>query len=411
MKTPTPSLLLAGASLAFAAPGQFSARHNTPLLKRTGYDLCENDCNLAGLAYPDKHTLQLALENNWSEQCPPIYFGADPNAPTASSRVCLDVVGSDVVFNFESFPGYTYSSASVTWKLKGNVLTPASWTAPPPTSSIACGPDPSSDGLQCKLPFSSILGVSSSTSVKDLLSGMCPNGDREGLVLYLEFSGVVTSTTNTPASATFTNEPPCTARDSTGGCTARDTAIPYIEMVYRCSKCNRDVCPPVEPPAQTTCGLGTAFGYREDKSITLNTQNGQGCKRWGWYSTPTLAELQAGAVSGTLLVGAGGNDVSKAINVGTFVATADATGKVTVTYLLNPRYALTEAHVDIECLPIDKCAPGQYSFKVGGLKDLSTYSTGLIKYPTCSSPSKAALIVHAAVDVVVQGTACPAKVE
>jgi hypothetical protein len=145
------------------------------------------------------------------------------------------------------------------------------------------------------------------------------------------------------------------------------------------------------------------------KAFTLNTQSGQGCNRWGWYETPTLAELQGG-ISGPLYVGAGGNDISKAIDVGIWVATASASGKVTVTYLLNPPYALAEVHVDLACLPIDKCAPGQYTFGASGLNDAATYSTDPLTYPACSGGSKAALIVHAAVDKLTVG-ACSAPIE
>jgi hypothetical protein len=143
------------------------------------------------------------------------------------------------------------------------------------------------------------------------------------------------------------------------------------------------------------------------KSFTLNTQSGRGCKRWGWYETPTLADLQGG-ISGPLYVGAGGNDISKATDVGIWVATANALGKVTVTYLLNPPYALGEVHVDLDCLPIDTCAPGQYTFGASGLK-VATYSTGLLTYPSCSGGSKAALIVHAAVDKLTVGS-CSAPI-
>ena len=429
MKPTNPSLVLAGAGLALAAPGQFLS----PLLKRTGYDLCENDCTVAGLALPDKHTIQLPLENNWSEQCPPIYIG-DPNAPTAVSRVCLDFVGTNVQFSFEPFPGYTYgSNVNVIWKLMGNIANPSSWNPPPPpANNLPCSPN--GDGILCTLPFSNILGVPSTTTVKNLLGGMCPNGDREALGLYLQFAGEISSTTNTPASAIFSNEPPCTARDSNGECTARDTNTPYIEITYRCSICNGATCPSTttfttsttsttwttststsatETPVPTACGFGTAFGYQNpvggvQKSLMLNTQSGQGCNRWGWYETPTLAELQGG-ISGPLYVGAGGNDISKAQNVGIWVATANASGKVTVTYSLNPPYALAEVHVNLTCLPITKCAPGQYSFGKSGLNDVTTYSTALITYPTCSGGFKAALIVHAAVDKLTVGT-CSAPI-
>ena len=420
----TAASILAGAGLALAAPSQFL------VFKRTPYDLCDTDCNLAGLAYPDKHTLQLALENNWSEQCPQVYFG-DANAPTATSRVCLEISGTNVLFSFESFPGYTYSAASVAWKVAGNADNSAGWAAPPPTDTLDCVPNPSTTGFQCTLPFSAITGPLASSSIKDLLAGMCPNGDREGLGLYFEFSGVVTSATETPASALVVNSSPCTARDSSGACTARNNDIPYIAMVYRCSKCNIAPCPVTTPPVEssttstststsststapvvtTKCNIGTAFGYAgAGKATTLNTQSGQGCNRWGWYSTPTLAELQAG-VSGTLLVGAGGNDVSKATNVGTYSAQANAAGKVTFTYNLVAPYTLSsDAHVDFDCLPIDKCAPGQYTINIAGLNGASTYTTYAVNFPTCPAGSKPYLIVHAAVGATVTGTTCPAPV-
>ncbi|KAK3900416.1 hypothetical protein C8A05DRAFT_35939, partial [Staphylotrichum tortipilum] len=216
MKATNPSLMLAGAGLALAAPGRVSS--TSPLLKRTGYDLCENDCTVAGLALPNKHTLQLVLENYWSEQCPPIYIG-DPNAPTATSRVCLDFVGTNVQFSFEPFEGYSYGAANVGYKVMGNIANPGSWSAPPPPiNSLACAPNGA--GMLCTLPFADLLGVASSTSVKDLLAGVCPNGDREALGIYLEFGGEISSATATPASAIFSNSPPCTVHDSTGQCTA-----------------------------------------------------------------------------------------------------------------------------------------------------------------------------------------------
>lgn len=178
----------------------------------------------------------------------------------------MQISGSNVLFNFEPFSGYTYSSAS-------NAANSAGSAAPPPTDTIAWVPNPSTNGFQCTLPFGDITGLSPASSIKDLLAGMSPNGDREGLGLYFEFSGVVTST-----SAVVANSSPCTARDSSGACTARNKDIPYIAMVYRCSTCNIAAC-----QATTT--------------------------------------------------------------------------------------TISEAHVDLGCLPIDKCAPGQYTFLVSGVPD------------------------------------------
>jgi hypothetical protein len=144
------------------------------------------------------------------------------------------------------------------------------------------------------------------------------------------------------------------------------------------------------------------------KSFTLNTQSGAGCNRWGWYETPTLAELQGG-ISGPLYVGAGGNDITKAVEVGIWVATANALGRVTVTYLLNPPYALAEVHVNLVCLPLTRCAPGQYTYNAGAIPNLPTWSNpSPLLYPTCSGGSRAALVIHASVNVLTVTDTCPA---
>ena len=36
------------------------------------------------------------------------------------------------------------------------------------------------------------------------------------------------------------------------------------------------------------------FGYQSGDSVALNTQSGQVCDIYGFYETPTLAELQSG---------------------------------------------------------------------------------------------------------------------
>ncbi|KAK4221913.1 hypothetical protein QBC38DRAFT_376221 [Podospora fimiseda] len=124
---------------------------------------------------------------------------------------------------------------------------------------------------------------------------------------------------------------------------------------------------------------------------------------------PTVSELQGG-ISGPLYVGKSGNDITKAVDVGIWVATANAQGRVTVTYLLNPPYTLAEVHVNLVCLPLTKCAPGQYTFNAGAIPNLPTFSnpTPLV-YPTCAGGSKAALAVHAAVNVVKVGSCEPPK--
>ena len=116
-------------------------------------------------------------------------------------------------------------------------------------------------------------------------------------------------------------------------------------------------------PTPTSCDYGTAFGYQDQShSYTLDSQCllPQGCNRWGWYETPTAAELQAG-ISGMLYIGAGRNDLSKAVSVGSW-STIKVGRLVSVTYTVAPPYSLSEVHVDLDYLPMDKCAPGSYTF-------------------------------------------------
>jgi hypothetical protein len=166
------------------------------------------------------------------------------------------------------------------------------------------------------------------------------------------------------------------------------------------------------PPSLKTCGFGTPFGYQNpvdgvQTSFPLNTQSGSGCNRWGWYETPTLAELQGG-ISGPLYVGAGGNDVTQAIDVGIWVATANALGRVTVTYLLNPPYTLATVQFQLACLPINDCNRDQYTYNAGAIPNLPTWSnpTPLV-YPACSGGSRAYLIVSADVNVLTVTATCP----
>jgi hypothetical protein len=392
MKSSRVAAFLAGCGLASAYPG-------VSLWKRWDYDMC--DCTMSGVPLPDEANFQLPLENLYQEQCPPIYLG-EASSPQATSKVCLDFVGTNLQFTFSPFPGYTTESASVTWKLKGNHGNPATWTSPPPDLTLDCVQAPGGGDFVCKLPFNEILSKPGTTSAKDLMSGMCPNGDREGLVFYFQFSGTVAEITDPAAIAPFQGRPPCTTRSTDRQCTAWDDTYDYIEVSYRCSKCEHAVCP---PPPVVSCKFGTAFGFQTDPtSFTLNTQSGQGCNRWGWYQTPTLAALQSG-ISGPLFVGSNPNTH---VNVGTWFAFANAVGGITVTYLLNPPYTLGSVHVDLACLPIDKCAPGDYTYKADNLPEVPVWSNPTpIQYPRCSGGSKAGLIIHADINILTVGT-CPA---
>jgi len=406
MKLTQAAAIFAGCGLASAATGSFTSRRDTSLFRRWDYDVCLNDCTLRDVPIPDKDNFQLPLENNWSEQCPPTFIG-DWDAPTAVSKVCLEFSGAFVVFNFAAFPGYVTKTAKVTWKLMGNMLDSSNWSSPPPTATVDCEPAPIGDGFVCKVPFAEILQKPTSTSIKDLLTGMCPNGDREGLGLYLAFSGTVLA----PGSAVeipFKQQYPCKAgaRDTNRQCTEWNTDYDYFSISYRCTKCNVAAC----PPPTTSCGFGTAFGYQSlEKSVTLNTQSGKGCNRWGWYQTPTLTDLTTG-IGGPLYVGAGQNVIDKAITVGTWTAKLDAAGKVSVTYATTAgsSYRISQVHVDLDCLAIDKCAPGSYTFGKDDLADVTTmsFTTPPLTYPACSGGSKAYLTVHAAVNALTNSATC-----
>jgi hypothetical protein len=103
----------------------------------------------------------------------------------------------------------------------------------------------------CRLPFASILGVASTTSTSDLLAGMCPNGDREGLILYLQLSGLVEPSGGGPA-IPFSQAGVCATRDSNNNCTAYRSDYSYFEISYRCTNCNVTPCPPSSSTTTTS---------------------------------------------------------------------------------------------------------------------------------------------------------------
>ncbi len=397
MKLVHPATFFAGLSLAAAG--------GLPI-KRWDNDACLHDCSLAGVAMPNQDTFQLPLEKFWSEQCPPIYLG-DPSAPRATSSVCLTFTDTALRFTFAPFSGYTTKCAAVDWKVKGNIANSGTWTTPSPMDQLVCT-EGSGGSFVCDLPFNKILNAPDTSSKTQLLAGMCPNGDREALGLYLAFSGEAEPVRGGLA-LPFHQEPPCLKRASDRSCVQCASApTTYIEVAYRCTKCNVNPCP-------TSCTCGTAFGYRNpvngvQSSFTLDTQPGEGCNHWGWYSTPTLAELQsAQGVTGPLYIGAGGNDISKAINVGTWCAKADSRGGVTVSYQLNPPYVLVGAHIDLDCLPIKTCEECTYDSPTLASQGFFSNPAPLV-YPTCSGGAQVALVVHADVNLLSPTTTCPPPV-
>jgi hypothetical protein len=195
----------------------------------------------------------------------------------------------------------------------------------------------------------------------------------------------------------------------------------YFTLDLECPEiCLRKCCCPAlppPPPETKSCSIGTAFGYG-DGFKNLNGDpvgpalGGSGCNRWGWYFTPSKATLTAG-ISGSLIVGAGQNDISKGTKAGTWSASLSGS-QVNVQYNLydddtNGHFDLAEVHVFASCSAPTKCAPGDYTyvFPSGTLTGSSdaTYSTTIQVDGICSSYY---LILHAKVNEVFPKSAtCP----
>ncbi|KAL8372205.1 hypothetical protein RB595_001818 [Gaeumannomyces hyphopodioides] len=443
------SVAVVGLSLGITAASPAYRFDPRTLQARWTYDVC-NNCSLYNVPAPDKDTFNNGPIGNWrADRTYDLCLGG-PAACSVKSTVTLDFVGLSLYLNFSKWPtGYEYQEAKVFLAPMGSGYGPSFSPAPTDlTPQYTCAVSPDRTAATCSVPFSTLTGVGSSDP-SVLFAAMCPLGSIEALDFYVAYSGLV----KTPSGETmpFSQAYPCTNYVS-GQCTAYCTSCNYAEMSYRCTNCYVP-CPSSSTtqtassstttststtststttsststtststssstttsstPTPTVCSYGTAFGYRDAaNSITLNTQSGNGCNRWGWYTTPTLAELQAG-ISGSLLVGAGGNNVGAATNVGTWTAVASPTGGVTVTYSLVPPYTLGKVHIDLDCLPIDTCAPGQYTFRSPTFPaaGLPVYANPTpLQYPTCSGGSRAYLIVHAAVLVSQASGPCGAVV-
>ncbi len=116
---------------------------------------------------------------------------------------------------------------------------------------------PNATGVtKCSVAFSTIFPNAGSEECV-LLGKMCPNGDKEALIFYLEFSGLIQSVHGGPY-IPFTQQHPCTAR-SNGVCTAWDTWCDFIEIAYRCTKCDVSPCPSSSPsPIPSTTAAPSA---------------------------------------------------------------------------------------------------------------------------------------------------------
>lgn len=283
---------------------------------------------------------------------------------TTKTKICYDFHGPNLIFTYNAISGYTYTEADIWLGLSATAS-----TTPTPqytTSNGFCTISADQTTVSCNNPYDTIV----------------PDGAL--LVVLAEMC---------PGRLSCTDYPDCTSY-------YHNT---YWVLTYRCTKCPYTPPPPPPPPTIEYCSVGTAFGYSTSPlSPALNSlvPKPNTCNRWGWYVTPTSAQLGAG-IGGPLYVGAGGNVISKATNVGTWSAKSQGTD-VLVSYALTGPYYLDQIHVDIGCMAFKKCAPGLYKYGnevlAGTGKSTFTTPAGALKVPTCSTGVY--LTVHAAVDTV-----------
>ena len=252
-------LLLAGSGLGSAAPGA-SSKPTEPESGKVDYDVCRKDCSLAGVPVPNPSKFYLPLEHYRTERCLPIYTG-DWKTPSANSTVCVDFVGTDLVFDVASFPGYVTKSASVSWQVAGAGQPSQKF------NDLSCKPAGASGKFICKLPFSDILGVPAATKIRDLLTGLCPKEGREALSFYLGFSGKVEST-RTGKVSEYHHQFPCSKRSCHGQCLSHDSSSKYVKLSYRCSECD------VKP-----CAGSSVYGTKRTTSTHSYATSNYGTKR------------------------------------------------------------------------------------------------------------------------------------
>lgn len=144
-------------------------------------------------------------------------------------------------------------------------------------------------------------------------------------------------------------------------------------------------CGTLPPPPPATCG-GTAYGYATsagdvDKTfVSLNIG-----KNWGWVIQGPVP------VSGNLYMGAGGNDISKALVVGTFTI-AKVGNNLVLTYTTKAPWYISETHFYYSNSPPAKIAPGKFGNK-HTLDAGKTSDTYTLPYDA----SKTTYIIHAAI--------------
>ena len=142
-----------------------------------------------------------------------------------------------------------------------------------------------------------------------------------------------------------------------GGCTAgTDSPRWYFYSTYTTQCCT------TPPPDNGNVKLGTAFakgGYVFTTDPKSNPEKLPSLKlttnRWGWANNLLIP----GSITKDLWVGAGLNNTSKGIKVGSATITWDG-ANATVTYNLNSPYTLEEVHTYAGDFKPTTLAPGQY---------------------------------------------------
>lgn len=371
--------MVMGSLLAAASASYLPARAASNPLRRWDSNACT--AQLSGVPMPDDTNFNFPLESYRQSQCWDLCIGDQISCAT-KSQICYDFVGYTLVFYYKPAPGYTYSEVNIWLGLSAPTGSPSPQYS---SENGACAIAADGSTAQCTIAYSQI------TTNSDVLAGMCPYGDQQALSLFL-YTDATLSGSSGPVQAE-------------GGLTCQDyptcsSIYPFTYWVlgYRCTKCPT-VAPP--PPVTEYCSFGTAFGYSlsapASSPLNLVTPLPNTCKRWGWYETPTVAQLTAG-MGGPLYVGAGQNIIAKAISVGTWSATL-SNGKVFVTYSLSGSYSFAQVHVDIGCMPFPTCSPGQYTYVNEALATstaVTSFTTPGLPLPVCSG--SLFLIVHASIN-------------
>ncbi len=139
------------------------------------------------------------------------------------------------------------------------------------------------------------------------------------------------------------------------------------------------------PPPPNTCS-GTAYGYATSGGVdTTFVTLGIG-KNWGWVITGSPP------ISGTLYLGAGGNDISHATAVGTFTI-AHVGSNLVVTFSTAAPWYLSSTQLYYSSMDPSKIAPGRFGNNHGSLPADTTTDTFTIPYDTSNS----IYILHASI--------------